>query len=190
LAFFIFCALFWLFSFFGFKKELKPRTKTDRAYLKKNKFLVSSLVCDHNQALEVSLGACLPNECSSDESALLVKHVTKHPVQIRCEPRGIWSTSAIIFCLFISVWFVLVFLATLIHWWTETKASSSIASELILAMSLQRNASDSMRTKRVEGSSFHAAQGIQVLSVFLLTSGYSFFLMMPYLGIFAYSGQF
>lgn len=97
------------------------------------------------------------------------------------------STSRLIYLLYralISIWFVILLFATLVHFWTDTKTDSSNVSELVLALSLQRNARDSMRTKRLEAPSFHAAQGIQVLSVFLLASGYVFYLMMGYLGEF------
>lgn len=143
---------------------------------------VTQLVCDHNQALEVSLGACLPLNCSPEESALLVQHVTKHPVHIRCEARGQWSTAAIVVGVLIIIWLLMLWLATFAHWWVDTKNFSPTVSELVVALSLQRNATESMRTKRDEAPNFHAAQGIQVVSLFLLASGYVFYLMMPYLG--------
>jgi prolipoprotein diacylglyceryltransferase len=80
------------------------------------------------------------------------------------------------------VWFALLWLATFIHWWANIEKFPPLFSNLILALSLQRNATDSMRTKRDEAPNFHAAQGIQVLCLFLLASGYVFYLMMPYLG--------
>jgi hypothetical protein len=82
----------------------------------------------------------------------------------------------------ILVWFALLFIATFVHWWANIERLPPLVFDLILALSLQRNANDSMRTKRDEAPNFHAAQGIQVIFLFLLASGYIFFLMMPYLG--------
>ncbi|KAI6176961.1 Nose resistant to fluoxetine protein 6 [Aphelenchoides bicaudatus] len=149
---------------------------------------VSQINCNHTQALEVSLGACLPASCSTDESTSLVQQVTKHPVQIRCEARGQWSITATIVGVLILAWFALLWIMTFIHWWVDMQSFPPFVVNLVLALSLQRNAKDSMRTKRDDAPNFHAAQGINVLCLFLLASGYVFYLMMPYLEnpIFAY----
>ncbi|KAI6187919.1 Nose resistant to fluoxetine protein 6 [Aphelenchoides besseyi] len=141
----------------------------------------SNLICDHNNALEVSLGACLPADCSSEESTLLVQHVTQHSVHIRCETQGQWSLSAIIFVILILIWLAALWIATFVHWWTNPKDLGPLTTELVFALSLQRNANDCMRTKRIEEHNFRAAPGLQVLSMILLVSGYVFYIMMPYL---------
>ncbi|KAI6241539.1 Nose resistant to fluoxetine protein 6 [Aphelenchoides fujianensis] len=141
----------------------------------------SDLICDHHHALEVSLGACLPATCSSEESTSLVQHVTQRAVHIRCEAQGQWSLAAVVFVVLIGFWLCALWIATFVHWWTNPKNLSPLATELAFALSLQRNASDCMRTKRSESHNFLAAPGITVLSMVMIVSGYVFYIMMPYL---------
>lgn len=62
--------------------------------------------------------------------------------------------------------------------------NNTILNKFVICLSLQENMRTSLRTRRKYSQSYHAVQGLQVISVCLVLFGNVFFLIMPYLGSF------